>query len=354
MTISEIYQQLLDQISNDYDKTEGYLLADMLKSVSIVFADLSTRLDEIEALIDVDNLTGDLLANFVSQRTGITKTAATYAKGQVTVTGNGTVTIGDLFETANGIQFKAIETKTITNSGTVNIQCVIAGSGGNVPANQIVQIPVTISGITSVTNIEATYDGYEAESDDTLRKRYYAAVQNPQTSGNVNAYLSWAKSISGVGDVLVFPMDTDIQGGVSEVDVVIIDQLKQPASSTLINQVQEYIDPDSVGLGYGMAPIGAKCYVSTAEALTLDISLSVVQSSEYTQAQIIENIAESITNYLTNVAFVTTYISEARIGSAILDSSGVEDYSNLLINGVSGNISVGTREVAVVGVVTLV
>ncbi|MEK3792507.1 baseplate J/gp47 family protein [Paenibacillus sp. FSL R7-0204] len=302
----------------------------------------------------MDNLTGDLLTNYVKQRRGIIRNAATYALGIVPVTGAGTINIGDLFETANGIQFKTIQTKVISGTGSVNVQCMTLGDIGNVPANQITQIPVTLSGITAVTNPLATHDGYEAESDDALRERYYTSVRTPATSGNVYHYFSWAKEISGVGDVKVFPMDTDIVGGISEVDVVIINQLKEPASERLINEVQEYIDPVSEGLGYGQAPIGAKCYVSSADALTPDISMSVVHSSEYTEDQIIENITESITSYLRSVAFKTTYISEARIGSAILDSNGVQDYSNLYINGVSGNITVDDREVAVIGVVTIV
>ncbi|MEK3792504.1 hypothetical protein MKX42_12325 [Paenibacillus sp. FSL R7-0204] len=37
--VNEIYQSLIDQISNDYDKSPGYLLSDILKSVAIVFTD---------------------------------------------------------------------------------------------------------------------------------------------------------------------------------------------------------------------------------------------------------------------------------------------------------------------------
>ncbi|MNB98371.1 Baseplate J-like protein [compost metagenome] len=353
-TLDAIYQQLLSQISDDYDKTEGYLISDMLMSISIVFADLYTKQDEIEGYIDVDNLTGDLLTKFVLQRRGITRTEATYAIGKVTITGNGAVNTGDLFETKDGIQFIATETKTITGTGIVNIQCVTSGSAGNVPANQIVQIPVTLSGITAVTNPAATHDGYEAEGDGSLRTRYYESLQQTATSGNVNHYKSWAKEISGVGDVRVFPVDNGVQGGIAEVDIVIIDQDKQPASTTLVNEVQEYIDPNSEGLGYGAAPIGAKCYIYAATAKTLNISLSITKSSEYTDEQILQNIKNSISSYLKSIAFQSSYVSEAKIGSAILDSAGVEDYSGLLINGISGNISVGEREVAVLGAVTIV
>ncbi|NGM81280.1 baseplate J/gp47 family protein [Paenibacillus sp. 7124] len=353
-TLNDIYQQLINQISDDYDKTEGYLISDMMRSVSIVFADLYTKQEEIESLLDVDKLSGDQLTKFVLQRRGIKRNEATYAVGQVSVTGNGAVNIGDLFEVANGIQFRATETKTITDNGIVNIECVTAGSVGNVPANQIRQMPVTLSGITAVTNPVATHDGYEAETDNILRTRYYESLQQTATSGNVSHYKAWAKSISGVGSVKVFPVDNGVQGGIAEVDIVIIDQDKLPASTTLVSEVQEYIDPNSEGLGYGQAPIGAKCYVYAATTKTLDITLSITKSSEYTDAQVLQNITDSITSYIEGIAFQTTYVSEAKIGSAILDSAGVEDYSNLLINGQSGNVTVGEREVPFLGDVAIV
>lgn len=353
--ISAIHKQLLDQISNDYDKSDGYLLSDMLKSVAIVFADLSIKQDDIEKLLDVDNLTGELLTKFVSQRRGIVRTAATRSKGQVTVTGSGTIVKGDLFETINGIQYAATETKVISGTGIVDIACVTVGDIGNVPTNQIIQMPVTLSGITSVTNVLATYDGYNIESDNALRGRYYAAVGTPATSGNVYHYQTWAKEVSGVGDVKVFPSDTDIVGGISEVDVVIINTNKLPASPSLVTEVQKYIDPNSTGLGYGQAPIGAKCYISSATGLTINMSLSsLTYSSGYTLAQVKQNVSDTVTAYLQSIAFKQAFVSAAKVGDAVLNAAGVTDYSGLLLNGSSGNISTTARQVAVMGVVTVV
>ncbi|ULO09677.1 baseplate J/gp47 family protein [Paenibacillus sp. 19GGS1-52] len=352
--VKAIKQQLLNQISNDYDKSDGYLLADIMSSVAYVFNNLSIRLDDIEKLLDVDNLTGDLLTKFVEQRRGIVRNDATLSIGQVTATGSGTVNIGDLFETANGIQFAASETKVISGTGTVNIVAIIAGNNGNVPANQIVQIPVTLTGITSVTNPASTYNGFDIEIDSALRNRYYLAVRSPATSGNVAHYMAWAMETDGVGDAKVFPSDGDIVGGISEVDVVIINANKQPASAALVTEVQTYIDPSSTGLGYGQAPIGAKCYVSSATGLTLNISLSLTYSSGYTLTQVKQNISNSVTAYLQSIAFKQLYVSAAKVGDAILNSAGVLDYTTLLLNGSAGNVTTTARQIAVMGVVTVV
>ncbi|MEC0194790.1 baseplate J/gp47 family protein [Paenibacillus taichungensis] len=346
--LEQVLKTLLDGIGDEYDKTAGYMTYDMLKSVSLVAVQLFDRIEDISALIDVENLSGDMLAAFVLQRKGITRTAATNAKGTLLVTGNGTINIGDLFETPSGVQFQAVETKNIAGSAYVSISAVMSGVIGNVPANQVVQMPVTLSGITAVTNPEPTHDGYAAETDTSLRERYYIAVRTPPTSGNVYHYLSWAKTISGVGDAKVFPAAR----GENTVEVVIIDQFKSPASLELVSEVQAYIDPDSTGLGMGEAPIGAKCYVLSATGLPLNISVSVQMAPDITEPELQANIEASITSYLQSIAFDQDYVSYARIGQAVLDSAGVVDYSGLSLNGGIDNIPVGLKEVAILGAVS--
>ncbi|OPG98993.1 hypothetical protein B2I21_07510 [Chryseobacterium mucoviscidosis] len=347
--LEDVLGTLLGAIDDKYDKTPGYMTYDMLKSVSLVALQLFERIEDISALIDVDNLSGDMLAAFVGQRKGIVRTEATFSKGLLLVTGNGIVNIGDLFETASGVQFTATESKTVAGTANVQIRAVNSGMAGNVPANQITQIPVTLAGITGVTNPEPTHDGYESETDESLRERYYIAVRTPPTSGNVYHYLTWAKEISGVGDAKIFPAER----GENTVEIVIINQDKRPASTELVSKVQIHIDPDSTGLGMGEAPIGAKCYVLSAAGLSLNISVAVQQSTGSTESEVLNNIQESIMAHLRSIAFGQDYVSYARIGQAILDSVGVEDYSGLTINGSIENVPVGAKEVAVLGAVVL-
>lgn len=347
--MDEIFKLLLDHIDNKYDKTEGYLVHDLLKSVAMLLTDLDIKVTDVEQMLNVDNMTGQLLEQFVSQRKGIKRTPATFATGKLLVTGNGTVNVGDLFETKNGVQFEASETMTISASGLVSIQCRQLGVIGNIPANQITQMPITIPGITDVTNPAATKDGYEAESDASLKERYYIAMQTPPTSGNVYHYLQWAKEVPGVGDAKVFSLER----GDNTVEVVIIDQLDLPATPALVSAVQEHIDPGSKGLGYGAAPIGARCYVVAAEGLPLNINVAVVKSPGYEDAAIINNIKLTINNYLTSIAFVSDYVSYAKLGEAIINSEGVEDYNELKVNGGTSNVDVGPKQVAVLGGVTL-
>jgi uncharacterized phage protein gp47/JayE len=124
------------------------------------------------------------------------------------------------------------------------------------------------------------------------------------------------------------------------------------ASNELIADVQEYIDPDSEGLGVGIAPIGAFCTVVSAIAKAINVSVTIDVDPNYTVEQVEDDIETALTNYLRTIAFVQDYVSYARIGNVILDVDGVLDYTSLTVNGDTVNIDVLDTEVAILGGVT--
>ena len=75
-----------------------------------------------------------------------------------------------------------------------------------VSAGYINRFPVTISGLLRVTNEHATTGGSNDETDTQLRERYNEYISRPVTSGNKYQYISWAKSVPGVGDAIVYPV----------------------------------------------------------------------------------------------------------------------------------------------------
>lgn len=348
-TFTEIVSDMLGRIPNKYDKREGSFIYDSVAPVAKELENTYTDIEGVADKLNIENLKGDELATFVCQRTGIIRLPATHATGELTVTGNGTVNEGDLFETSSGIQFEAIETVVIATSGTVNIQAVVAGPAGNVPAEQITLMPITIQGITAAINNEPTIDGFEAESDAALLARYYERRRTPATSGNKAHYINWAKEVAGVGNAKAYPL----WDGDNTVKVRIIDADKQPASAGLVDLVQEYIDPLSAGLGEGQAPIGAYCTVESAGTLTISVVVTVVKDLSVDDITRQANVEEALTAYLADIAFVSDYVGYGNIGSAILASAGIEGYENLTVNGGTSNVAIGDTEVAILGTVIL-
>ena len=347
--MSDILDTMLAAMPDSYQKTIGFPTYDILAAAGIRMAVTEELLEETRRKLDPVNLTGDELEAYIYPRTGQVRNAATKAVGVLTVTGTGTVFAGELFESGGGIQFEATETVDVNGSASVSIQCTLAGTVGNLPAGSITRMPVQIAGIASVSNSDATHDGYDAETDDAYYNRFLVRLQTPPTSGNVYHYLSWALDVSGVGAAQIYPLGH----GDNTVDVVLVDINGQPASSTLVKAVQDHIDPDSRGLGEGEAPIGAYCYVSAATGVTLALSLQVTAMPGAVQSDVTQAIKDAVTAYFKSIAFRQNYVSYAQIAAAILDVPAVQDFANLTVNGGTANVSIADRQVAVLGEVTV-
>ena len=122
------------------------------------------------------------------------------------------------------VNFVVKESTIIDSTGTASVlvECEREGAIGNVPLGAIKYFPITISGLTKVSNPQTVTNGYMGENDEELRKRYYDKVRAPATSGNKYHYRNWALEIPGVGDVKVFPL----WNGPGTVKIVVISSQK--------------------------------------------------------------------------------------------------------------------------------
>lgn len=349
-TVETVHEELLNQVSDSYQKTEGFPVWDILKAMAFGIKRLWDKCFKIEYLQDVDNLTGADLERFIYQRKGLTRKAATYATGYIQiVSGSGDIDAGDLFATETNIQFESLETKHVNQGDTVAIRAVKSGSEGNVIAGIITQMPVTIQGISQVTNPDVTSDGYDEETDESLRERYYEALQEPATSGNVYHYRRWAKEVPGIGDCKVFPL----WDGDNTVQVVVVDDDGLVPSPETVARCQEYIDPNSAGTGLGEAPIGAYCTVVAADPLTVNISVTVQLDNTRTVADIKTEFEGLVTKFFASIVFNSQYISPAKVGNLLLNCEGVSDYDSLLLNNSASRITIPDKSIPVLGTVTI-
>lgn len=351
MNITETKERMLKNISDKYDKSEGSFFYDAISPCAIEMVNIDKKVDKLVQKFDISNLTGLELEKRIEEKTGIKRKKATKASGHVLIKGSygAVVNIGDKFST-DTLNFKSLEKKTIEENGTIviKVECEIEGRVGNVPRGAIKKFPITISGLSNVTNEEEFKNGYDEENDKSLLQRYFEHIHKPSTSGNKYDYIKWAKEISGVGDAKVF----SLWNGDNTVKAVIVDMNKQPVEQELVNKVQKYIDPDSNGCGEGIAPIGAFCTVVSASSKILNILFKVIENNEVESQELIQNIRDNISNYIKDeVSFQNNKISYNKIGSIILNSKGVEDFKNLTINGTKEDILIGEEEVPVIGVI---
>ena len=250
---------MLGWVSDEYDTDVGSFFYDLLYPVAVEAYALQNKMDITAINAFALTASGEYLDRKVAEQ-GITRRAATFAKGTVRITGNrGELVSKGAKVAADSVLFAVDDAATIHEVGYVDVTatCTTAGAAGNVKAGEINRFPVTLPGLTAVINEEAFSGGFDAESDADLLERYMEKVSRPNVSGNIYQYEEWAKEVSGVGDVQVVPL----WNGAGTVKVIITNADNLPASEELVSEVQAYIDDNR--------PVGANVTVVSAASITI-------------------------------------------------------------------------------------
>lgn len=347
-SLNDIHSLMLANIDNEYRKRQGYPTYDLTRGFAFGVKSCWDLAYDVAKKLDIENLSGEELDLFISERTGLDRKQATKSKGQITIVqGNGSILKGDLFATEQGIQFVATESKEVHSGDTVAIESVVGGQFNNVGIGEVTQMPVTLQGIYKVTNNSELTGGYDKETDVDYRERYYTKLRTPVNGVNANQYVLWAESVDGVGKARCIP----IWNGINTVKVVLIGNDFKPASDDLIQRVQTYIDPNKNGDGSGVATIGAVTTVVKATTVSVNIDvygLKVSGALEETKTAIKNN----LDRYIKTSAFNNDYISLAKIGLVIAETKNVEDYREIRLNGSHDSLKLQQDQCGVLNEVT--
>lgn len=310
----DILAELQGYSNTPASKIEGTFEYDMLSSNSIEFAKTEVELEQLYKACFADTSWGEYLT-MIAAEFGVVRKTATAATGTVTVKGSGDVAAGTLFVTAAGTRFRTTEAVTAKGSADIPVEAVDAGKEGNVGAGAIAFIPMSIPGITSVTNVLPTTGGYDEESDADLLARYLEKVRLPATSGNKYQYYEWAKGVPGVGDVRITPL----WNGPGTVKVLIVDADMQEAPPSLVKSVADYLET--------VRPIGATVTVMSPKLLPVTITVKVNGTLDK------EQYIKDVNAYLTKQGMDLRKLSYARCIDIMLNQSSVADCDDLLLNG---------------------
>lgn len=331
----EILNDMLDRVNDEYDKTEGSLFYDNLAPISLEFENMYGIMNKMFLNSFVDTAQGEYLDK-IANEVGINRKKATKSKGYVKIIGvpNTIIKRGTKVATDNTI-YETTEEVEIADSGEVYvpIESTLTGSIYNTSKNTIINFPVTIPNLNTVTNEEPTTDGYDEETDEELRERYYFKVREPVTSGNVYHYKKWALEVEGVGGAKVFPL----WNGAGTVKVVVVDSNMKTANSTLIRRVKEYIE--------SVRPIGATVTVEGAKTKAIKITSTLKVGKNVNFENIKEEVKNIIQLHFKKVGFEQGYVSYARIGNLILNVTGIIDYKDLKLNNKTTNVELTNDEI---------
>lgn len=361
-TYQNILQAMLEQIPSGYDLRDTAPIPTALGPAAYTFEGFYLNLNLVQQQAFIQTASGQSL-DYLGVLAGVTR----YPASAAVLLGvfNIDIPIGSRFSTINGadsINFYASETTDTAYQYQMTAET--PGTIGNAYTGAI--LPITgINGLTSAQLTEILVPGADEETDDAFRARILEALTDQPFGGNIAAYKSAIMAIDGVGAVQVYP--TWNGGGTVACSILGSDYL--PASPTLVENVQNAIDPTTQGLGLGLAPIGAQVTITTPTELTVNVTATLTLSPGYEIGQVQSGVEAAIESYMltvrqgwatntstTNVSYAANvYVS--RVTAAIVGVTGVVNATNVQLNGGTADLTLtetgALQQVPITGTVTL-
>ena len=270
-------------------------------------------------------LLGDMRAVWRKKATKSTGYIIFYGK-KGTIIPKGTIVSTEGSENVNSINFITLEMGEIENDHVkVLAECTTAGNVGNVKPSSVKVLVSEINDISRVSN-EEFKNGTNIEDDESLRSRVRIAEQEEQLSGADVDYERWAKEVDGVG----YAYCRETWNGPGTVKVHILDKNRKPASGELIARVKEYIWPD---LKPGQVNRGGKAPTGISQGVINKMRMLI--NKYFDKLDIDGVISYNMVNSI--------------IGSLMVNDMGIDDYSDITINGAKNSIKLSAELASVTG-----
>ena len=169
---------------------------------------------------------------------------------------------------------------------------------------------------------ECVMVGADETSDEIVRDTYFEYIANKSEGANVAQYKQWLNEFEGVGAHKIVPT----WNGKNTVKVVILNENKEAPTSDFIASVQNYLDPNSEGVGEGKAPIGAVVTVVGGTNANIDVKANLTLASASAD---ISDIEKRLTDYYRRIAFEKRVVNIYEVASVLLSSPTVSDVNDV-------------------------
>lgn len=193
--------------------------------------------------------------------------------------------------------------------------------------------------------------GTDDEDEEIYRERRINAFSTRACAGNRAYYNEVIKDNFPVRAVKSFRRVT----GQAYIDVYILDYDYGVPSQSLIDTVQEGVDPtDYSGEGVGLAPMGSIVHISGPEGVTIDVAASYTFDDDYSYAALETQIEDAIKAYLLQLRQTWQdssgmIVRITGIETAILKIEGILDIADVTINNAQTNLPLTELQVPVFG-----
>lgn len=360
ITAESLLQRMLDRYRHEFDKREGSLTWDEFANVAVELRHMYIQLDWMWQQMFGDTADREHLIRLAADR-DITPHLPTPA-----------VLVGEFnLPIAEGERFNLRDLNYIVTSVEEDAEtgyrylltCETPGTAGNITYGTFVPIR-PIPGLTHSVVVAVAVPGENEEDTEAFRERYYETLRSNKYGFNIAEYQSQVDDIPGVGAVRVYPADPEP----GHVRLVILSSDWGEASSVLVSQVQEILDPVPYQqMGVGRVPIGHQVKVEAAQPDTINVRLRIVLASGTNQATVEPEIREAIEQYLLELRMgfsdlhdplsqnqAGMMVRQAHIETRVLSVPGVVDVTGTWINGVEGNYNPPKDSIPVLGAINYV
>lgn len=330
--------RMLGALRNTEDKSPNSFSYDNLSAVAFLAEDIHRLIAYLAEQFDIENIEGRDLETRIYQIAGLTRKQPTIAHGLAKAEGQPGARIpkGTLLK-AGSTDYTTRDDYVIMEDGTTKIEFFALASGGegNLSRGIVLKPSPRPMGLTKITTIAEVNNGYDMESDDDFRERFYDKLQNPPKAGNPSHYKLWAEEIDGIGGAKVFRT----WKGPSTVKVVVVGMDRKGVDADMIKTVKDHIMLE--------APIHWEdLTVESAKEIPMEVKLKLTIQPGFALEDVKRDMTEAIDEYLYTVAFSQSFVSFAKVGGHILATPGVKDYEDLTINGKADNLVLADTDVA--------
>lgn len=338
-TYEVIRERILNNMNNDIDKREGSYTSNMISPASVEFAKYYMELDNLLAIMFLEDSTDEYLDKKVGDF-AVYRKLGTSARGNIKITGeDGThIQKGTTVLSQSELIFYTNDDVWI-NEGVaiVDVESGDVGEEYNIIPNSIDKFAIDITGVKTVTNEEVFTGGTNRETDEELRERFFEIIRRPATSGNVYHYEQWAKEVDGINQARVKPL----WNGNGTVKVIVSND-NSIVSEEIVSKCQEYINT--------VKPIGADVTVITPTPLDINITANIYIANGYDATKAKLDFEENLKKYLSSCNDTVIY---TRVASCLGSAEGIKDYSDLKLNGGVSNISFDDEKIPKTKSITL-
>jgi|Deesub1362A_J573_1020465.scaffolds.fasta_scaffold00715_21 uncharacterized phage protein gp47/JayE len=222
---------------------------------------------------------------------GIQRKQAAKASGQVRFTGSegATIPAGTELRRSDDRRFLTEATATISaGEAVVAVSAVEGGADGDTPANTTLRLVGYLPGVDQAATVTADGlgGGADRESDDALRQRLLARIQQPPAGGAQHDYVAWALEVPGIAKAYCYPQ----RMGVGTVGVAVLADDGQGGWT-----IPDQADVDAVAAYIEeRRPVTAEVYVFAPEAAPLDFDIRVTPDTSEVRAAVEAELADLI------------------------------------------------------------